>query len=42
MRLVVLLAVAAVVAIAVWRSRHGVEVWHMAADVPSVNLVKGP
>jgi hypothetical protein len=37
MRLVVVLAtaVAAVVAIMMWRSRHGVEVWHAAADVPS-------
>ena len=37
MRLVVLLAtgVAAVVAVAVWRSRHGVEVWHAAADLPA-------
>jgi hypothetical protein len=34
MRRVVLLAtgIAAVAAIAVWRSRHGVEVWHAAAD----------
>lgn len=37
MKRVVLLAagIAAVVAIAVWRTRHGVEVWHAAADVPS-------
>ena len=37
MRLVVLLAagVAAVVAVTFWRSRHGVEVWHAAADVPA-------
>ena len=37
MRLVVLLAtgIEAVVAITVWRSRHGVEVWHAAADAPS-------
>jgi hypothetical protein len=27
-------AVAAVVAVTVWRSRHGVEVWHAAADAP--------
>jgi len=37
MRPVVLLAVTviAAIAIAVWRSRHGVEVWHVAADAPS-------
>jgi hypothetical protein len=37
MRVVVLLAtaVAAVVAVAIWRSRHDVEVWHTAADVPA-------
>jgi hypothetical protein len=37
MRVVVLLAtaVAAVVAAAIWRSRHSVEVWHAAADVPA-------
>ena len=37
MRLVVLLATAIAVAVAVtiWRSRHGVEVWHAAADAPS-------
>ena len=37
MRRVVLLAtgIAAVVAIAVWRSRHSVEVWHAAADAPA-------
>lgn len=34
MRLVVLFAAIAV-AVIVWRSRHGVEVWHAAADVPS-------
>jgi hypothetical protein len=34
MRLVVLFAALAV-AVIVWRSRHGVEVWHAAADVPS-------
>ncbi|MEN3317035.1 MAG: hypothetical protein V7643_436 [Mycobacterium sp.] len=34
MRLVFLLA-AVVVAVIVWRSRHGVEVWHAAADTPS-------
>ena len=37
MRLVLLLAtgVAAVIAVVVWQSRHGVEVWHVAADVPT-------
>jgi hypothetical protein len=36
MRLVAVLAgIAAVVALIVWRSRHGVEVWHAAADAPS-------
>ena len=34
MRLVVLFAAVAV-AVIVWRSRHGVEVWHSAADAPS-------
>jgi len=34
MRLLVLSAVIAV-AVVVWRSRHGVEVWHAAADAPS-------
>jgi len=37
MRLVVLIAtgIVAAVAVVVWRSRHGVEVWHAAADAPS-------
>jgi hypothetical protein len=37
MRLVLLLAtgIAAVIAVIVWQSRHGVEVWHAAADAPS-------
>jgi hypothetical protein len=37
MRLVVVIAVGivAAVAVVVWRSRHGVEVWHAAADAPS-------
>jgi hypothetical protein len=37
MRLVVLFAtgIVAAVAVIVWRSRHGVEVWHAAADAPS-------
>ena len=34
MRLVVLFAAVAF-ALIVWRSRHGVEVWHSAADTPS-------
>jgi hypothetical protein len=32
--LVLLFVAVAAVAI-VWRSRHGVEVWHVAADQPS-------
>ena len=37
MRLVVLFAAAilAAVAVTIWRSRRGVEVWHAAADAPS-------
>ena len=37
MRLMVLLAtaIAAAVAVTIWRSRHGVEVWHAAADAPA-------
>jgi hypothetical protein len=37
MRLAVLLAtgIGAAVAVIIWRSRHGVEVWHAAADAPS-------
>ncbi len=37
MKLVAVFAagVATVVAIVVWRSRHGVEVWHAAPDTPS-------
>ena len=37
MRLVVLFAtaVAAAIAVTIWRSRHGVEVWHAAAAAPS-------
>jgi hypothetical protein len=34
MRLVLLFAAVAV-AVFVWQSRHGVEVWHAAADAPS-------
>ena len=34
MRLVLVLAAAAV-AVMMWRSRHGVEVWHAAADQPA-------
>ena len=33
MRVAVLLAMVAVIVL-VWRSRRGVEVWHMAADQP--------
>jgi hypothetical protein len=37
MRLVVLIAtgIVAAVAVIIWRSRHGVEVWHAAAGAPS-------
>ncbi len=37
MRLVLFLAtgLAAAIAVIVWQSRHGVEVWHAAADAPS-------
>ena len=37
MRLVLLLAtaIAAAVGVTVWRSRHGVEVWHVAPDAPA-------
>jgi hypothetical protein len=31
----VLLSAAVAVAVIIWRSRHGVEVWHAAADVPT-------
>jgi len=29
------IGIAAAVVLAVWRSRHGVEVWHAAADAPA-------
>jgi hypothetical protein len=37
MRLLVLFApgIVAAVVVVIWRSRHGVEVWHAAADAPS-------
>jgi len=37
MRLVLFLAtgIAALIAMIVWQSRHGVEVWHAAADAPT-------
>jgi hypothetical protein len=37
MRLVALIAtgVVAAVAVMIWRSRHGIEVWHAAADAPA-------
>ena len=37
MKMVLLLAagVAAVVTLVVWRTQHGAEVWHTAADAPS-------
>jgi hypothetical protein len=36
-KLVVLFAsgIVAAVVVMIWRSRHGVEVWHAAADAPS-------
>ena len=34
LRVLIAMAIAAAVAVAVWRSRHGVEVWHVAADAP--------
>jgi hypothetical protein len=39
MRLVLLL-LAVAVAVLVWRSRHGAEVWHVAAEQP--DHPKGP
>lgn len=37
MRLVLLLgtAIAAVMTVAVWRSQHAAEVWHVAPDAPA-------
>jgi hypothetical protein len=37
LRLLFVLAtgIGAAAAIMIWRSRHGVEVWHTAADVPA-------
>ncbi len=37
MKMVLLFAatVAAVAALTVWRTQHGAEVWHTAADAPS-------
>ena len=37
MKLVMLIAtgIAAAIAVTIWWSRHGVEVWHAAADAPS-------
>ncbi|WP_326548730.1 hypothetical protein QGN32_11760 [Mycolicibacterium sp. ND9-15] len=32
--LVIVTVIAAAVAVAVWRSRHGLEVWHVAPDAP--------
>ncbi|SEH55730.1 hypothetical protein SAMN04489835_1392 [Mycolicibacterium rutilum] len=41
MKLVAVLAmIAAAAAVAVWRSRTGAEVWHVAPDAPSAN--QGP
>ncbi|MFC3778352.1 hypothetical protein [Mycolicibacterium holsaticum] len=43
MRLALLAAtgIAAVAAVTVWRSRHGVEVWHVAA-APPAEPITGP
>ncbi|WP_255396186.1 hypothetical protein [Mycobacterium sp. E740] len=38
--LLIATAIAAAVAVAVWRSRHGAEVWHTAPDAPQA--VQGP
>lgn len=38
--LLIATAIAAAVAVAGWRSRHGVEVWHAAPDAPPT--VQGP
>ncbi|WP_286145545.1 hypothetical protein [Mycobacterium sp. IS-1590] len=32
--LLIALAIAAAATVAVWRSRHGIEVWHAAPDAP--------
>ncbi|WP_286150380.1 hypothetical protein [Mycobacterium sp. 1164985.4] len=42
MRRVLLIATAigVVVTVAVWRSRHGIEVWHVAPDAPPAD--QGP
>ncbi|MGV0644052.1 hypothetical protein [Mycolicibacterium sp. XJ879] len=43
MRLALLAAtgIVAAVAVTLWRSRHGVEVWHVAADAPA-EPITGP
>ena len=42
MRLV-LLSVAVAAAVIVWRSRHGVEVWHVAGPIsPADRTAQGP
>ncbi|WP_264007176.1 hypothetical protein [Mycolicibacterium celeriflavum] len=38
--LLIATAIAAAAAVALWRSRHGVEVWHAAPDAPSAD--QGP
>ncbi|MGE2718930.1 hypothetical protein [Mycolicibacterium celeriflavum] len=38
--LLIATAVAGAVTVAVWRSRHGIEVWHVAPDVPPAD--QGP
>ncbi|MFV9632800.1 MULTISPECIES: hypothetical protein [Mycobacterium] len=38
--LLIATAIAAAVTVAVWRSRHGIEVWHAAPDAPPAD--QGP
>ncbi|GAT08567.1 hypothetical protein [Mycolicibacterium novocastrense] len=38
--LLIVTAIAAAATVAVWRSRHGIEVWHAAPDAPPAN--QGP
>jgi hypothetical protein len=33
--LLIVTAITAAVAVAVWRSRNGLEVWHVAPDAPT-------
>lgn len=38
--LLIATAIVAAVSVAVWRSRHGIEVWHAAPDAPPAD--QGP